>query len=463
MSVFTTLCFGLLALAAAAPGEDQFDDKQYASKNIITRDVAVIGGGSSGTHAAISLQALGKSVVVVEKEAVLGGHTSTYVDPGTGVPINYGVQAYFNISVAAEYFARLNVSMGPFQFNPVTQVHANFKTGQSVPAPPSPGFAGYAAQAAKYPYLKYSWNLPNPVPSDLLLTFRDFLNKYNLQDVAYSVFLAGGGFANILDQLTIHVFKLIDFSYIRSISGEAFQPVSGDNGEIYPKALSLLGPNGAFLSSTVVAARRSPSGVRLVVQTPSGKKLIKASKLLITIPPLLPNINPFDPTPSERSLFSQWSYTNYFIMLLTNTGLPSGFQIANAVASDTTFRIPSLPAPYHITETRVKGLWYAWYASPTDTTEAAVKADVSAVVNRLRGAMGSNVTTPVNFLRFKSHTPFKLVVGKQAIQQGFYRKLGELQGQQSTWYTGAAFISHDASLIWNFTTTLFPKMFASRV
>src|SRR4051794_19942583 len=93
--VFTTICFGLPALAAAEL-RDRFDPQSYASKNVITRDVVVIGGGSSGTYAAINLQARGKSVVVVEKEAVLGGHTSTYIDPGTGVPINYGVQAYFN-------------------------------------------------------------------------------------------------------------------------------------------------------------------------------------------------------------------------------------------------------------------------------------------------------------------------------------------------------------------------------
>jgi len=147
-------------------------------------------------------------------------------------------------------------------------------------------------------------------------------------------------------------------------------------------------------------------------------------------------------------------------MLLTNTGLPSGFQLANAVSSNSTFNIPSLPAPYHITETRVKGLWYAWYGSPKVTTEAAVKADVSAVVNRLRVMMGSNVTTPVEFVRFKSHTPFKLVVGREAIEGGFYRKLDELQGQRNTWYTGAAFISHDASLLWNFTSALLPRMFA---
>jgi len=42
----------------------------------IHRDVCILGGGSSGTYAAIRLsQDLGKSVVVIEKAGRLGGHT----------------------------------------------------------------------------------------------------------------------------------------------------------------------------------------------------------------------------------------------------------------------------------------------------------------------------------------------------------------------------------------------------
>jgi len=93
---------GLLpAAAVASPASgpratDQFDAQSYASVDVITRDVAVIGGGASGIYAAMNLRALGKSVVVVEKQAELGGHTNTYIDPATGTPVNYGLQAYHN-------------------------------------------------------------------------------------------------------------------------------------------------------------------------------------------------------------------------------------------------------------------------------------------------------------------------------------------------------------------------------
>jgi heterodisulfide reductase subunit A-like polyferredoxin len=82
--------------AAIVLAQGQFDPASYASGDVITRDIAIIGGGSSGIYSAMHLQAAGKSVVVVEKEEVLGGHTHTWTDPNTGVSINYGVEAYQN-------------------------------------------------------------------------------------------------------------------------------------------------------------------------------------------------------------------------------------------------------------------------------------------------------------------------------------------------------------------------------
>lgn len=58
--------------------------------DVINRDVCIIGGGSSGTYTAVRLTDLGQSVVVVEKEDVLGGHTNTFVDPINNATVDYG-------------------------------------------------------------------------------------------------------------------------------------------------------------------------------------------------------------------------------------------------------------------------------------------------------------------------------------------------------------------------------------
>jgi len=96
MKISILLAVSSGSTAFSLRGRDQFDPQSYSKDNIITKDVAVIGGGGSGIYAAANLYKLGKSVVVVEKESITGGHTNTYVDQATGVSINYGVQAYWN-------------------------------------------------------------------------------------------------------------------------------------------------------------------------------------------------------------------------------------------------------------------------------------------------------------------------------------------------------------------------------
>ena len=112
-------------------------------------------------------------------------------------------------------------------------------------------------------------------------------------------------------------------------------------------------------------------------------------------------------------------------MLVNNTGLPSGFHYANANISASTYHIPNLPAPYQVTETRIPGLFYVWYGSPYDITAAAVEADVTKVIGRLYATTKSTAasTTAPNFIRFRSHTPFKLVVLAETIREGFYNRL----------------------------------------
>jgi heterodisulfide reductase subunit A-like polyferredoxin len=71
-AVAVSQLLGLLFWGASAAKQCQ------NSTDIIERDVAIIGGGSAGTYAAVRLRDLGKSVIVIEKDVVLGGHTDTY-------------------------------------------------------------------------------------------------------------------------------------------------------------------------------------------------------------------------------------------------------------------------------------------------------------------------------------------------------------------------------------------------
>lgn len=48
------------------------------AQTVITRDVAIIGGGSAGTYTATRLRQMGFSVALIEKEKELGGQFAVF-------------------------------------------------------------------------------------------------------------------------------------------------------------------------------------------------------------------------------------------------------------------------------------------------------------------------------------------------------------------------------------------------
>ncbi|HEY3254616.1 MAG TPA: FAD-dependent oxidoreductase, partial [Polyangiaceae bacterium] len=95
----------LLSYSAAGFAAAQLSSRTALAKTrTIERDVCVIGGGSSGTYAAVALKDAGRSVVVLERKQRLGGHTETYVDPQTNIPTDIGVVVFHNLPVVTDYF-----------------------------------------------------------------------------------------------------------------------------------------------------------------------------------------------------------------------------------------------------------------------------------------------------------------------------------------------------------------------
>ena len=441
------------------------DSAAFPASSIITRDVCIIGGGSSGTYSAIRLVDSGKSVVVVEGKNLLGGHTNTYTDPSTKETVDYGVQIFHNIDIVKTYFARFNIPLQTAVLGSPGSVadYVDFRTGKLVPGftepDPSAAFAAYGAQVAKYPYLETGFNLPDPVPADLLLPFGEFVQKYNLAAVVPSLFRFVAGVGNILERSTLYVFKYFGLDALQDLSIGFLTTVRLDNSELYRKALAELGQN-VLLNSHVIATDRSGSnGVKVLVQTPTGPKLILAKKLIITIPPKLDNLVGFDLSKNETDLFAQFRNTGYYTSLIRNTSIPPHISLTN-VAPDTPYNLPPLPGLYAITETRVPGLHFAFVTSETPgLPDSQVKSLITDSVLRLRAAGTLNTTAP-EFAAYESHTPFELRVSKEAIAGGFYKRLYALQGRRHTWYTGAAFHVHDSSLLWQFTEGLLPGILA---
>jgi hypothetical protein len=451
---------GFLAVATALPSQySDFKLQDYNFTDVITRDVCIVGGGSTGTYAAIRLRDLGKSVVVVEHKDRMGGHTQTYTDPQTGGTIDIGVLVFHNLDIVKNYFKRFNIPLVTLNGSSpgLTTKYVDLRTGKEVagylPPDPTEALVGYAAQIAKYPYVQTGFNLSYPVPEDLLLPFGDFVTKYSLQGIVRLIF----GYVDLADLLnlsTLYVFKTFGSDLIRDISQIGFLTTARhDNSELYEKATAELGQD-VLLKSYIVAMDRDAAGAyaKVVVKTPDGLKLIQAKKIILTIPPKLYNLVGWDLSSNESSLFAQFRNVAYYVSLLRNTGIPDNVVIVN-VGADTPYNLPVLPGAYRIQATGVPGLHTVYFGSDHPLPDAQVEAAIISTISRLGTAGTISTTVPYSVL-FSSHTPYELRVPAKAIKDGFYKKLDGLQGQRRTYYTGAAFQTHDSSLLWEFTETL---------
>ncbi|THC97201.1 hypothetical protein EYZ11_003310 [Aspergillus tanneri] len=435
--VKSVLLLIVVGVAVAISSEDE--------QEIITRDVCIIGGGSSGTYTAIQLHDAGKSVVVVEKEDALGGHTNTYIDPATNLTVDYGVIIFHDLDIVKTYFNRLGVAFKKASTLSSASSFVDIKTGEAVPTyiPPDPTNAliAYGLQAAKYPELEAGFYLPNLVPNDLLMPFGDFVAKYNLGDAVPTVASFGQGLGDILNLQTLYVFKNFGLDVLHNLQVGFLDTVGNDNHKIYDKAQQVLGSDVLLQSKVISTDRSADNHLKVIVSGPSGTKTIHAGKLLISIPPKLENLHSFDLDERERHLFSLKNITS----------------IQN-IDPDTPYNLPQLPGLYGISATAIPGLYDVKYGSPIGLPDEVIKADIIASIKRLQKTGIATSEEEPKFVAFKSHAPFELTVSTDEIKSGFYTKLYALQGHRNTFYTGAAFHTQDSSLLWQFSEALLPRL-----
>jgi monoamine oxidase len=112
-----TLCTSIRTSAGTAD--------PYASNavEVINTEVAIVGGGASGTYAAVRLREdFNTSIVVIEPRDHLGGHVSTYTVPETNTTLEYGVQSYVRNQAAIDFLARFKINTLPFAAKRLTTI-----------------------------------------------------------------------------------------------------------------------------------------------------------------------------------------------------------------------------------------------------------------------------------------------------------------------------------------------------
>lgn len=457
---------------------------------VVTRDVAIIGGGTTGSFAATWLLDHGLSFAIVERSAVLGGHSQTVYDDD-GHIIEYGNVFFEDTITARNYFGRYGVDFArlpavndpdhPIQFY-------NLVTGQHVVDfhPPAP--AAWLTALIKwadilerdFDFLSEGYYLPDPVPEELLTPFVDFVSKHQLQDMLNVAFQVAQGFGDLLHVPTLYAAKVLSPSLVRKIIRNEMLVLQQGNAELYRRSMVDFSKHShqasLFLSTRVVHVNREPDAegyLSVLVETTddasssgyTATSTIRAKTLLVTIPPTKQNLIPFlelDET-HEEPVFSRLFCNYYWTGVLRDAQLPAAevqnCDLANPGA------VPSMPGSYVFEATPSARLHSFWYGAPAGTpnqTREGVLDAVAGEISRLHAQMGldGEDTKELQVVAFGDFGDFACMVDREAIHGAFYRDLYALQGYRATWWTGATWHTHDASLLWDFTAEVLRNMTA---
>ncbi|KAK4216898.1 hypothetical protein QBC37DRAFT_77706 [Rhypophila decipiens] len=470
----------LAALLVSAPGT--IASKQWVRE--LYRDVVIIGGGASGAYSAVRLREdYGVSVVLIEKEEILGGHVNTWIDPSTSRAFDAGVQSYIDLPGAIPFFNRFNISTIPNVRNSNSPIYVDFTTGTTLAdySPPSTSdrndaLRRYISLCESYdPVMEPGWwSFPSPanatIPEDLLLPFRDFVVKHNLTSAVPQIFSTTGfGNHDLLSSLTMFVMRSFSADMTRVLLGltPGFVPASRNNQDLYTAIHKFLGAD--VLTSTVVtaASRSSKEGIILKVRNSQTAEItrIEAKRLLYTIPPTAENLLKFDLDNGEKAVFETLQYSSSFVGIVSHPSLPLDSAIINVPSSAQPSNwLSSLPEPPYTTrfDNYPNSSYYRVVVTgDQDLSATSAKGIIQDNFNKLIATGVLDQSSPpedLKFYLFEPHGRVSAYVDRQDVEAGFMTRLNDLQGKRGTWYTGAAWSVHITTSLWIFTDTVLPKL-----
>ncbi|KAH8655460.1 hypothetical protein BX600DRAFT_439976 [Xylariales sp. PMI_506] len=441
----------------------------------VNKDVVILGGGASGTYAAVRLREdYGKSVLLVEMESILGGHTNTYTDPDTGEAFNYGVQAYDDYKGAKAFFERFDIATQPVVIYSSDTIYVDPSTGQIVPNVTGPSLDAAVAALQKYYEVILPWNdimLPgywdfptgDDIPADLLLPFVDFVQKYGLEDMAAILGFVSGQDINSTNP-TLFTVKNFGTPIVEDyLNNTFFDPAPFNNSLIYGAAETLLGEDLA-LTSTIVSANRSDDGVSLVVENlqTGARTQVFAKTLLIASQPSVENLAVLDLDEQETAVFSTWSYGTVYTAVLKTNLVPDNTSVSFTAPANSS---NAKPYTFTVTWNGASGYFWTIFTSQIDMSADEAKAAIVAQMQTLYdgGAFPpvTGDTASSEVVAISNHSSVVWGQSAEELQAGFVQDLYALQGHKDTWYTGGLWCPDYSSTVWAFTDTLLPKLLES--
>ncbi|KAF1842662.1 FAD/NAD(P)-binding domain-containing protein [Cucurbitaria berberidis CBS 394.84] len=469
-----TLLILLFVLQAAST----LAGRKVPESTVLTTDVAIVGGGASGTYAAIRLREdFNTSIVLIEPRPYLGGSVSTYLVPETNTTLEFGVQSYLRYGPALDFFARFGIALRPFASKRLTTVNIDVETGEQLKDYLSPNinatneaFQRWLAIVSKYKtFLEPGyWNFPlSPdIPSDFLVPFEDFAKRHELEAAVPRILaISGVGYGGVRNPITLHLLQAFGASLtLDMLENQMFVP-TGSNSLIYQRAHDFLGPD-VLLSSTVKDVKRTSTAMTILVKQRDTEYIIKARRILYSAPPSLRNLSPFQPDEKEAAVFSTWAEDSEFVGIAKISCIPENYSINF---------IPSVAVPTNYLALKVRKDWP--YSIRLDSTGPPglglfriivganytlslddVKNLVLEGTKRLEDAGTVTEECGVEFKSSSDHSRPQWKQTAEQLQSGLVQKLYGLQGYRGIWYVGYVWGAPYSSTIWAFTDTVLLKL-----
>lgn len=436
-------------------------------------EVCILGAGAAGMFAAMHLRDLGYKVLVVEKENRVGGHAQSYRDLESGVQTEMGVRSYPDIPIIRQTFQKYGIALKEISQAGSKRAFVNFESGQaSSYIMPSANEISDALQRFNairdedYDFLnRPGINPPSPVPSELLSSFKDFLNENDISAIFPAVASQLMGRGKALEIPTFYALKALRKDIVQSAMNDGFVRAETGADSIYKIMAEQLGED-IILSARIQLVQRAEEALISITRNDGATTLIKANKMIVAFPPSQSNLSSFDLDKKESRLFGEFTNKYYWSTLVRTEGLQPDILLMNNKGpnpdDNRTFADQVYPGIFIIAPTAVPGLTNVLYGSDRELTEEQIKVRITGDLEKLSGEFVDGPVKVLGFDAFVSHSPYSPMASNFAIGFGFYRDLNKLQGYRGTYYLGAAFDSNDTSSVWLHAKGIVEQNFPSK-
>ena len=450
-----------------------------------------IGAGPTGMAWAAFYKDLGRSVLLIEKEAIYGGNCNTvnlpggdWLDIGTAAfsnstllkSINNVTDSFWSIDTAAfanRFSGGLAFALPPLGGASPPVYSANFKNGVQLNISTNPNFTAALIRliglVSQYPWLE-SADKPSPIPAELLLPFSTIIVNYQLEplvDVFFPTFIFGTTDYN----KTLALYALLEVKpalYAWLTVPNAVFSIFGGCVKIYDGIADYIGRQNILLSATIVDADRPANNtnqsIHLQVLAGVGDQKtfydVYCKKMLVAYPLDSKTIKPLKPDSLEKDAFKDFEF-KYVGAIAADIAGPitnTSFSLFNH-NPNRPFDSPNAPCVQTIVyQLPIPGRpAFSYVASKKFLTNE----EVLDIWNSQVDGIPSNLLTSATIRVLAPHAEYQpMITDPFVLAQPCnpFCKIHTLQGRKNTYWASTSVVAPDSALAWNFAYVMANRM-----